>query len=82
MTSAPQDQIWPLENADGGTRRPMARNLAGPSATGLGSSAGRGTPFLMTVIARTYVRAADKKLAASVVERALVDEIKNPAIAI
>ena len=38
-------------------------------------------PFLMTVIARTYVRAADKKLAASVVERALVDEIRNPATA-
>ncbi|MET0542191.1 MAG: tetratricopeptide repeat protein [Variovorax sp.] len=38
-------------------------------------------PFLMTVIARTYSRAADKKLAASVVERALVDEVKNPATA-
>ena len=38
-------------------------------------------PFLMTVVARTYARAADKKLAASVVERALVDEIKDPATA-
>lgn len=35
-------------------------------------------PFLMTVIARTYARAADKKQAAAVVERALVDELKNP----
>lgn len=34
-------------------------------------------PLLMTVIARTYARANDKKLAASVVERALVDEVKN-----
>ncbi len=38
-------------------------------------------PFLMNVIARTYVRAADKKLAASVVERALADEVRNPATA-
>ncbi|MGJ7490184.1 tetratricopeptide repeat protein [Variovorax sp. ZT4R33] len=38
-------------------------------------------PFLMTVIGRTYGRAADKKLAASVVERALVDELKNPSTA-
>lgn len=38
-------------------------------------------PFLMTVIARTYARAGDKKLAASVVERALVDEVRNPATA-
>lgn len=38
-------------------------------------------PFLMTVIARTYVRASDKKLAASVVERALADDIGNPATA-
>ncbi|RYF74082.1 MAG: tetratricopeptide repeat protein, partial [Comamonadaceae bacterium] len=38
-------------------------------------------PFLMNVIARTYVRAADKKLAASVVERALVDEVRNQATA-
>lgn len=38
-------------------------------------------PFLMTVIARTYGRAADKKQAASVVEQALVDDLKNPATA-
>lgn len=38
-------------------------------------------PFLMTVIGRTYGRAADKKLAASVVERALVDALKNPSTA-
>jgi tetratricopeptide (TPR) repeat protein len=36
-------------------------------------------PFLMTVIARNYGRASDKKLAASVVEQALVDDLKNPA---
>lgn len=35
-------------------------------------------PFLMTVIARTYARANDKKQAAAVVERALVDDLKNP----
>jgi tetratricopeptide (TPR) repeat protein len=35
-------------------------------------------PLLMAVIARNYSRAADKKLAASVVEQALVDELKNP----
>ncbi|ATA56538.1 hypothetical protein CKY39_27355 [Variovorax boronicumulans] len=35
-------------------------------------------PLLMAVIARTYGRAADKKLAASVVEQALVDELKSP----
>ncbi|SEA78955.1 Uncharacterized conserved protein HemY, contains two TPR repeats [Variovorax sp. YR216] len=36
-------------------------------------------PFLMAVIARNYSRATDKKLAASVVEQALTDELKNPA---
>ena len=36
-------------------------------------------PLLMAVIARNYSRASDKKLAASVVERALVDELKSPA---
>jgi predicted Zn-dependent protease len=36
-------------------------------------------PFLMAVIARNYARATDKKLAASVVEQALVDDLKNPA---
>jgi tetratricopeptide (TPR) repeat protein len=35
-------------------------------------------PLLMAVIVRNYSRAADKKLAASVVEQALVDELKNP----
>ncbi|MGJ7488648.1 tetratricopeptide repeat protein, partial [Variovorax sp. LT2P21] len=35
-------------------------------------------PLLMAVIARTYSRAADKKLAASVVEQALADELKSP----
>lgn len=36
-------------------------------------------PFLMAVIARNYARATDKKLAASVVEQALSDELANPA---
>jgi tetratricopeptide (TPR) repeat protein len=35
-------------------------------------------PLLMAVIARNYSRASDRKLAASVVERALVDELKSP----
>lgn len=35
-------------------------------------------PLLMAVIARNYSRAADKKQAASVVEQALVDELKSP----
>ena len=35
-------------------------------------------PLLMAVIARNYSRASDKKLAASVVEQALSDELKNP----
>ncbi|MFS2100628.1 tetratricopeptide repeat protein [Variovorax sp. Varisp85] len=35
-------------------------------------------PLLMAVIARNYARASDKKLAASVVEQALVDELKSP----
>jgi tetratricopeptide (TPR) repeat protein len=34
-------------------------------------------PLLMAVITRNYSRAADKKLAASVVEQALVDELKS-----
>ncbi len=38
-------------------------------------------PLLMAVIARSYGRATDKKLAASVVEQALVDDLKNPATA-
>ncbi|WP_162588468.1 tetratricopeptide repeat protein [Variovorax sp. RA8] len=36
-------------------------------------------PFLMAVIARHYARAADKKLAVSVVEQALADELTSPA---
>jgi tetratricopeptide (TPR) repeat protein len=36
-------------------------------------------PLLMAVIVRNYSRATDKKLAASVVEQALVDELKKPA---
>ncbi|MDM0105043.1 tetratricopeptide repeat protein [Variovorax sp. J22R24] len=36
-------------------------------------------PFLMAVIARNYARATDKKLAASVVEQALSEELKSPA---
>jgi tetratricopeptide (TPR) repeat protein len=36
-------------------------------------------PFLMAMIARNYGRATDKKLAASVVEQALADDLKNPA---
>ncbi|MBT2336890.1 tetratricopeptide repeat protein [Variovorax paradoxus] len=35
-------------------------------------------PMLMAVIARNYSRASDKKQAASVVEQALVDELKSP----
>ncbi|SFM89167.1 Tetratricopeptide repeat-containing protein [Variovorax sp. OV329] len=38
-------------------------------------------PVLMNVIARNYSRATDKKLAASVVEQALSDELKAPATA-
>ena len=38
-------------------------------------------PLLMTVIARNYSRATDKKLAAAVVEKALVDDIANPLTA-
>ena len=38
-------------------------------------------PVLMNVIARNYARANDKKLAASVVEQALADELKTPATA-
>jgi predicted Zn-dependent protease len=38
-------------------------------------------PALMTVIARSYARATDKKLAASVVEQALVDELRDPTTA-
>ncbi|MDM0012442.1 tetratricopeptide repeat protein [Variovorax sp. J22P168] len=34
-------------------------------------------PFLMALIARNYSRATDKKLAASVVEQALADELTN-----
>ena len=36
-------------------------------------------PFLMAIIARNYARATDKKLAVSVVEQALADELKSPA---
>ncbi|WP_309905122.1 tetratricopeptide repeat protein [Variovorax soli] len=36
-------------------------------------------PFLMALIARNYARATDKKLAASVVEQALAEELKSPA---
>ncbi|VWX57276.1 Tetratricopeptide repeat-containing protein [Burkholderiales bacterium 8X] len=36
-------------------------------------------PFLMAVIARNYGRATDKKLAASVVEQGLRDELASPA---
>ena len=36
-------------------------------------------PFLLAVIARNYGRATDKKLAASVVEQALAEELKSPA---
>ncbi|MBS0452174.1 MAG: tetratricopeptide repeat protein [Proteobacteria bacterium] len=38
-------------------------------------------PVLMNVIARNYARASDKKQAASVVEQALSEEVKNPAMA-
>ena len=38
-------------------------------------------PFLLTLIARTYARATDKKAAAQVVEQALVDEVKKPTTA-
>lgn len=36
-------------------------------------------PLLMAIIARNYSRATDKKLAATTVESALVDELQNPA---
>ena len=38
-------------------------------------------PVLMTVIARAYARATDKKLAATVVEQALADELRDPTTA-
>lgn len=38
-------------------------------------------PVLMNVIARNYARASDKKLAASVVEQALAEDLKTPAMA-
>ncbi len=38
-------------------------------------------PLLMAVIARSYARATDKKLAATVVEQALVDELRDPTTA-
>ncbi len=38
-------------------------------------------PLLMAVILRNYARSPDKKLAASVVEQALVDDLRNPATA-
>ncbi|WP_213955095.1 tetratricopeptide repeat protein [Variovorax sp. dw_308] len=38
-------------------------------------------PFLLTLITRTYARATDKKVAAQVVESALVDEVKKPTTA-
>ncbi|MES2529802.1 MAG: tetratricopeptide repeat protein [Pseudomonadota bacterium] len=38
-------------------------------------------PLLMAVIARTYARATDKKLAATVVEQALADDLANPTTA-
>ncbi|MFT4268663.1 MAG: tetratricopeptide repeat protein [Xenophilus sp.] len=38
-------------------------------------------PALMALIVRNYSRAADKKLAASVVEHALADDLANPATA-
>jgi predicted Zn-dependent protease len=38
-------------------------------------------PFLMAMIARNYARATDKKVAAEVVEKALADDLKNPATA-
>ncbi|WP_038206719.1 tetratricopeptide repeat protein [Xenophilus azovorans] len=38
-------------------------------------------PALMAMIVRHYSRAADKKLAASVIERALADDLRNPATA-
>ena len=38
-------------------------------------------PLLMSVIARNYSRATDKKLASSVVEKALVDDLANPTTA-
>mgnify|MGYP003583201957 CR=1 FL=1 len=38
-------------------------------------------PLLMNLIARNYARAADKKQAATVVEQALSEELKTPALA-
>ena len=36
-------------------------------------------PFLMAIIARNYARATDKKLAVSVVEEALAEDLRSPA---
>ncbi|RZL68307.1 MAG: tetratricopeptide repeat protein [Variovorax sp.] len=66
-------QILIALNRIGETAEPLRAELAATPAIE--------HPFLMAVIARTYARATDKKLAASVVEEALVDDLKNPATA-
>ena len=66
-------QILIALNRIGETAEPLRAELAATPAIE--------HPFLMAVIARNYARATDKKLAASVVEEALVDDLKNPATA-
>lgn len=66
-------QILIALNRIGETAEPLRAELAATPAIE--------HPFLMAVIARNYARASDKKLAASVVEQALVDDLKNPATA-
>lgn len=66
-------QILIALNRIGETAEPLRREIAATPKTE--------HPQLMTVIARAYARATDKKLAATVVEQALVDELRDPATA-
>ncbi|GAA4336822.1 tetratricopeptide repeat protein [Variovorax defluvii] len=64
-------QILVALNRIGETVEPLKAELA---ATPPGERS-----FLMALIARNYARATNKKLAVSVVEQALAEELKNPA---
>lgn len=66
-------QILIALNRIGETAEPLRAELAATPVTE--------RSFLMGVITRNYARASDKKLAASVVEQALVDDLKNPETA-
>ncbi|MDH6591217.1 tetratricopeptide (TPR) repeat protein [Variovorax sp. TBS-050B] len=64
-------QILIALNRIGDTVEPLRAEIAATSQVE--------RPLLMAVIVRNYGRAPDKKLAASVVEQALADDLKNPA---